>query len=147
MKNLIQKQYSSLLLIATLAFVVTACSTTGMQRSEKVQSSLQTVDNDISSIVVQLDAINSSLDELTKPGQADRKQAFDLFSENVSKIKEMEGDFAKHSKEMEKAGDAYFASWNKDSQQYDNPEIQREFLWRQIAVIISQPAEATLHVT
>ena len=96
-----------------------------MQRSEEVQSTMRTVDNDIKSIVVQLDAIGSSLDELTKPGQADLKRAFDLFSDNASKIKKMEQDFAKHANEMESSGKAYFNEWDNDSQKYDNPEIQK----------------------
>lgn len=108
------------------AFAVTACSTTGMQRSQDVQSSMQTVDNDIKSAVVQLDAINSSLSELTKTGQADMKKAFDLYSENASEIKKMEKDFEKHASQMEASGKNYFAEWDKDSEQYDNADIQRQ---------------------
>jgi uncharacterized lipoprotein len=37
---------------AAAVFTLAACSTTGMQRSEDVQSSLETVDNDIKPIVV-----------------------------------------------------------------------------------------------
>jgi hypothetical protein len=107
-------------------FAVTACSTTGMQRSEDVQSTMQTVDNEIKLIVVQLEAIGASLDELTKPGQADLKRAFDLFSDNASKIKNMEQDFSKHAAQMEASGKAYFDAWDSDSQQYDNPEIQQQ---------------------
>ena len=96
-----------------------------MQRSEDVQSNMQTVDNDIKQIVVQLDAIGASLDELTRPGQADAKQAFDVFSENVSKIEKMEKDFSKHADQMTKSGKKYFEEWDKKNNQYDNPEIQR----------------------
>ena len=116
--------------VLAILFLVTlitaaACSTTGMQRSEDVQSSMETVDNDIKLIVVQLDAIGSSLDELTRPGQADVKRAFDLFSDNVSKIEDMEEDFVKHADEMTKSGKTYFDAWDKNKNQYDNPEIQR----------------------
>lgn len=114
------------MLSIAIAFTVAACSTTGMQRSQEVQSSMQTVDNDIKSIIVQLDAINSSLTELTKPGQADMKKAFDLFSENASKIKDMQKDFIAHAAEMEANGQEYFAEWDSDKQNYDNPDIQRK---------------------
>lgn len=113
--------------LATL-FAVTACSntsTTGMQRSEDVQSTMQTVDNDIKLIIVQLDAIGASLAELTKPGQADMKRAFELFSDNTSKIAKMEKDFSKHAVEMKSSGEAYFAEWDSDNQNYDNPDIQK----------------------
>lgn len=126
MKKLITPFNTFILFCLAAAFTVTACSTTGMQRSQDVQSTMKTVDNDIKSIIVQLDAINSSLDELTKPGQADLKKAFNLFSENTSDIKEMQKDFAKHAEQMEARGKAYFAEWDKNSQQYDNPEIQKK---------------------
>lgn len=126
MNKLITFNYTFLLFCLTIVFAVTACSTTGMQRSEDVQSSMKTVDNDIKSIVVQLDAINSSLDELTKPNQAELKKAFDLFSDNASKIKNMEEDFSKHAARMEGSIKTYLAEWDKDSQQYDNPDIQKQ---------------------
>lgn len=134
MKNLITSGNTFLLFCLVTVFAVTACSTTGMQRSEDVQSTMETVDNDISSIIVQLDAIEASLDELTKPGQADLKKAFDLFSDNASKIKEMEEDFANHADQMEASGEAYFEEWDKDSQQYDNPEIQERSEERRAAL-------------
>ncbi len=125
MKQRIKNGNFVLLICITTAFAVAACSTTGMQRSENVQSSMQAVDNDIKQIVVQIDAINASLEELTKPGQADRKRAFDLFSENSSKIEKMEKDFTKHAEQMESSGKTYFNTWDKNNQQYDNPDIQQ----------------------
>lgn len=126
MKKLIKSGNYLLVLGLASVFAVAACSTTGMQRSEDVQSTMETVDNDIKLIVVQLDAIGASLDELIKPGQADVKRAFDLYSDNVSKIKKMEKDFEKHAEEMETSGKTYFAEWDKDGQRYDNPEIQQQ---------------------
>lgn len=111
--------------VLLLAFTVAACSSTGMQRSEDLQSSLETVDNDIKLIVVQIDAIGSSLDELTRPGQSEVKKAFELYSKNVSKIESMEKDFANHADEMTSNGKTYFDNWDKKEDQYDNPELQR----------------------
>jgi hypothetical protein len=111
--------------LMAIMFTAAACSTTGLQRSEDVQSDMRNVDNDIKLIVVQLDAIGSSLDELTKPGQADVKRAFDVYSNNVSKIEKMEKNFSKHADQMTKSGKKYFAAWDKDKNQYDNPDIQR----------------------
>lgn len=125
MKKLITSGNTCLLLCLAMVFAISACSTTGMQRSEDVQSTMQTVDNDIKSIVVQIDAINSSLEELTKSGQADLKRAFDLFSDNASEIEKMEKDFEKHAAQMEASGKTYFEKWDDDSEKYDNPEIQK----------------------
>lgn len=126
MKKLITFGNTYMLICMAMVFAVSACSTTGMQRSEEVQSTMQTVDNDIKLIVVQLDAIGASLDELIKPGQADVKKAFDVYSGNVSKIKKMETNFAKHAGEMEASGKTYFAEWDNNGQKYDNPEIQKQ---------------------
>lgn len=126
MKKFIQHGNIYVLFCLAMVFAVAACSTTGMQRSEEVQSTMQTVDNDIKRIIVQLDAIGASLNELTKPGQADMKASFDLFSKNASKIKEMQQDFAEHAREMEESGEAYFSEWDSDAQNYDNPDIQRQ---------------------
>lgn len=127
MKKLIIKPSNTFLLFClATAFAVTACSTTGMQRSEDVQSTMETVDNEIKLIIVQLDAIGASLDELTKTGQADKKKAFDLYSDNVSKIAKMEKNFSKHADQMEASGKAYFSEWEKDGDKYDNPDIQRQ---------------------
>jgi hypothetical protein len=113
------------ILILGITITAAACSTTGMQRSEDVQSDMRAVDNDIKLIVVQLDAIGASLDELTKPGQADVKRAFEVYSNNVSKIEKMEKNFSKHADQMTKSGKKYFEAWDKNKNQYDNPDIQR----------------------
>jgi len=105
-----------------------------MQRSEDVQSTMQTVDTDIKEVIVQLDAIGSSLDELTKPGQADVKKAFELYSNNVSKIEKMEKDFVKHADAMKTSGEVYFEAWDKQQDSYDNPEIQRLSDERRVAL-------------
>ncbi|MEX1013868.1 MAG: DUF2959 family protein [Candidatus Paceibacterota bacterium] len=125
MKNFIKPGNAIIVLLLATSFTLAACSTTGMQRSENVQSSMKSVDNDIKLIVVQIEAIGSSLNELTKPGQADVKRAYDVFSNNVSKIKKMENDFSKHADEMTESGKIYFQEWDKNNNQYDNPEIQK----------------------
>jgi hypothetical protein len=125
MKRIFKSGNSIAVLLMAVAITVAACSTTGMQRSQDVQSDMQTVDNDIKLIVVQLDAVGASLDELTRPGQSDVKKAFDDYSNNVSKIEKLEKDFAKHADQMTASGKTYFEEWDKNKNQYDNPEIQR----------------------
>ncbi len=117
--------FAIVVILLAITITATACSTTGIERSEDVQSDLRTVDNDIKLVIVQLDAIGSSLDELTKPGQADVKRAFDVFSKNVSKVEKMEKNFSKHADQMTKSGKTYFEAWDKNKNQYDNPDIQK----------------------
>jgi F0F1-type ATP synthase membrane subunit b/b' len=115
-------------IIAMIVLAMTglaACSSTGIQRSEKTTTTMQTMENDIKMVSVQLDATNASLDELMKPGQSDVKKAFDLYSNNVDKIESMEKDYAKHAEEMKSKGKDYFEEWQKEGKSYKNPEIQK----------------------
>ena len=114
-----------LIVMLILAVIgISSCASTGMQRSEKATTTMQTMDNDIRKVVVQLDATGASLDELTMSGQSDVKKAFDLYSDNVSKIEKMEIDFAKHADEMKIRGKEYFQEWQKEDDKYKNPRIQ-----------------------
>jgi hypothetical protein len=110
--------------IIVALFSAAGCASTGIERSNKATTTMQTMDSDIKLVAVQLDATGASLDELMKPGQSDVKKAFDLYSGNVSKIEKMEKDFAKHADEMQARGKDYFSEWKKEGNAYKNPEIQ-----------------------
>ncbi|MFZ1290574.1 MAG: DUF2959 family protein [Melioribacteraceae bacterium] len=114
-----------LLTVFTIALVTfVGCSSTGMERSNEATTTMQTMDSDIKLVVVQLDATSASLDELTNPIQSDVMKAFNLYSSNVLKIESMEKDFAKHSNEMKARGKDYFEEWQKEDDEYNNPQIQ-----------------------
>ena len=110
--------------LAVAAINISGCATTGIQRSEQASTTMQAVSSDIRLILVQLDATGASLDELTRPGQSEVKKAFDLYSNNVSILTEMENDFSKHADQMKARGKDYFDEWQREGQQYKNPEIQ-----------------------
>ncbi|RJP76534.1 MAG: hypothetical protein C4522_18305 [Desulfobacteraceae bacterium] len=110
--------------LAVAAISLSGCASTGLQRSEQASTSMQAVDNDIKLIVVQLDATNAALDQLTRSGQSDVKTAFDLYADNVSKLAAMETDFAENAAEMKARGKDYFDEWKIEGNQYKNPRIQ-----------------------
>jgi uncharacterized phage infection (PIP) family protein YhgE len=112
----------SIFIIAIL--ILTGCSSSGLKRSEKASSTLESMDKDVKSIIAQLDATAASLAELTKPGQSDIKKAFDQFSKNVSSIEKLENSFSKNADDMKTRGNDYFGEWQKEDTQYDNPELQ-----------------------
>jgi hypothetical protein len=122
---------SSIQLVSYLvsAFVVatvgmTGCASTGIQRSEKATTTMQTMDKDIKQVVVQLDATGASLDELMRPGQSDVKKAFVSCTNNISKIEKMEQHFAIHADEMKDRGKDYFDEWQKEGNKYNNQQIR-----------------------
>ncbi|MDZ7694270.1 MAG: DUF2959 family protein [Balneolaceae bacterium] len=96
-----------------------------MQRSQDTRTTMETMDNDIKSASVQLDATGKSLDELMRSGQTDVKSAFDSYKKNVEKMVSMENKFAKHADQMKEKGSDYFKEWEKEGSEYKNPEIQR----------------------
>lgn len=125
MEKLIPSGSTIALFCLVTAFAVSACSTTGLQRSDDIQSKMESVDNDIAAIVEQIEAVGSSLDELTRRGQSDLEGAFNQFSDDASKIEDMQQRFSRHAAEMEESGEAYFEAWESDSEEYDNPEIRQ----------------------
>jgi hypothetical protein len=105
--------------------ILLGCASTGIQRSTEASTTMQTMDSVIKLVVVQLGATGASLDELTKPGQSDVRKAFDLYTANVSKLENLEKDFARHAEQMEVRGREYFEEWQKDGDTYKSPEIQK----------------------
>jgi hypothetical protein len=112
----------SILLIA--AIIIAGCSSTGMERSEKASTTMETMDNDIKIVITQLDITGASLEALMRPNQQEIKKTYDVFKENVSKMEDKEKDFIKHAIEMKKRGKEYFAEWQKEGGKYKNPQIQ-----------------------
>jgi hypothetical protein len=111
-----------LLVIVALDFA--GCSSTGIQRSERTTTTMQTMDNDTKLAIEQFDATGASLDELTKPGQSDVKKAFNSCTDNISRIEKMEQVFAIHADEMKARGAEYFQEWQKEGNKYNNPQIR-----------------------
>ncbi|MBN2202092.1 hypothetical protein JW777_09085 [bacterium] len=121
------KNRSALLPIAIfvgLSAFFAGCATTGMERSEKATTTMQTVSEEISKVVVQLDLTGASLNDLTRVGQSDVKSAFDSYSANVLKMDELEKKFTIHADEMKMRGKEYFAEWKKQGNAYANPKIR-----------------------
>ncbi len=113
-------------LLFLISFVLVGCgSTTGLERSEAIQTSMERVDDNIGEIQSQVNAVNSSLSELTRRGQGDIKGSFERFSEEASKLREMEREFVKNADRMESNAEAYFEGWSRADEQYENPEIKR----------------------
>ncbi len=114
--------HCALLIIAALG--ITSCASTSMQRSQDIQTTMETMDNDIQEASRQLDVTGISLDELMRSGQTDVKKAFGSYKDNVEKMEAMEKKFAKHAEQMKSRGIDYFEEWEKEGTEYNNPQIQ-----------------------
>ncbi|MEX1261885.1 MAG: DUF2959 family protein [Balneolaceae bacterium] len=108
------------------SFTLSGCaSSSGLERSEAIQTSMDRVDENVESITTQVNSVNSALNELTRQGQGDIRGAYDRFSEEVSELREMERDFESNAEEMESDAENYFEGWTQTADQYENPELQR----------------------
>ncbi|MCE5304681.1 DUF2959 family protein [bacterium] len=149
MKYAMQSVYFMFGMLMLSVLILTGCgSSTGMQRSEKATTSMETFDNDIKLVVAQIDATNASLNDLTRSSQSDVKKAFDLYKKQVSKIEDLQKSFAKHADEMNARGKDYFDEWQKDGDKYKNPAIQQlsEQRQQELADIYGQIARNSLGV-
>lgn len=113
---------ASLLLVAISG--LSGCATTGMQRSEKTNTSMQTVETDIRQAMAQVDVTSASLEELVRPGQSDVKKAFGKYSDSVEKMDTLGKRLFNHVDKMSAQGKDYFEEWQKQGNAYTNPEIQ-----------------------
>lgn len=149
MKYAMQSVYFMFGMLMLSVLILTGCgSSTGMQRSEKATTSMETFDNDIKLVVAQIDATNASLNDLTRSSQSDVKKAFDIYKKQVSKIEDLQKTFAKHSDEMNARGKDYFDEWQKDGDKYKNPAIQQlsEQRQQELSDIYGQIARNSLGV-
>jgi ABC-type Zn uptake system ZnuABC Zn-binding protein ZnuA len=135
---------------ATLVLMVFAagCATTGMQRSENTSTKMKIVEQDIENAAAQVDMTRASLEELFRPGQADVKKAFELYSDNVAKMEELGKKFLNHTAGMSNQGKQYFEEWRKENNAYTDPEIQALSEQRRsdLSGIFDQIAESSVGV-
>jgi hypothetical protein len=106
------------------ALSLSACTTTGMQRSAKTGTSMETVERDIRAAVTQVDATDASLDEVVKPGQQDVKKAFKKYTADVRKMESQGKTLFEHADRMSAQGKEYFEDWRTQGNTYVNPQIQ-----------------------
>jgi len=143
-------QYTTFFTILLLGVItcLIGCATTGIERSENVTTTMQTVAEEINQVNVLLDATGASLEDLTNLGQSDVGKAFDSYSANVVKMDNLEKQFAKHADEMRSRGIEYFAEWKKQGDEYTNPQIRELSEQRRAALseVYGKIAEASIEV-
>jgi hypothetical protein len=135
-------------LIIAAIIGLASCNSTGTDRSKQASATMETVENDIKSVGVQLDVTGASLDELMKQGQPEVKKAFDAFTDNLSKLESMQKKVARHADEMKERGKEYFEEWQKEGDKYKNQQIQELSEQRRadLGAIYSRIAENSIGV-
>jgi len=114
----------TMVLLGTASFLG-GCATTGMDRSAKTSNSIQDLENEIRKIDLQIDATSQSLDALVIPGNTNLKKSFNNYSDNVDKLDDDGKKVIKRMDEMKEHSTKYFAEWEKQGTNYQNPEISQ----------------------
>ena len=133
----------ALLLLSTAPFLG-GCATTGMDRSTKASNSIQSEDQEIRKLIVQIDATGGSLDSLMVVGAPDLKKPFDAYSKNLDQLDSEGKRTIKRMEDMKARNTAYYAEWEKQGDTYTNPQIRELSDERRVklAAIYAQVPEA-----
>ncbi|MBE0596907.1 MAG: DUF2959 family protein [Desulfuromonadales bacterium] len=116
--------FFTLLLLGAVVFLG-GCAKTGMDRSVKASNSIQEVDQEIRKMGVNIDATATSLDSLFLASQPDLKKSFDTYSKDVTEFEKQGEKVIKRVEEMRKSSTAYFSEWEKQGDNYTNPQIRQ----------------------
>jgi hypothetical protein len=99
-------------------------SKTGNQRSVKTGNTMEAVEKDYRQALAQIDATGASLQDLVRPGQRDVKKAFRKYSADVNQMEDLGKRLLEHGDKMSAQGKDYFVEWEKQGDEYTNPQIQ-----------------------
>lgn len=114
--------FSAMILGASI--FLSGCVTTGIQRSTNTRITMRAVEDDYQQAIIQVSNTNASLELLIKMDQGDEKKAFDKYSVNVKKMKEVGKRLFEHADKMRGQQKEYFEEWRKQGNVYANPQIQ-----------------------
>lgn len=117
-------------LLFVLIFFIYGCATTGankedgLDRSERVLASMETVYEDIKTTIQEVEAVESSLNDVTRAGQSDVRSAFDSYTENVNELENNGNRLWENIEEMDEHAEVYFSGWENDGEEYNNARLQ-----------------------
>jgi hypothetical protein len=115
-----------ILAVATLVLVAStvSCATTGRDRSIQVTNSIQDVDKEIRTIITQIEATEISLQAMMKAAPPDLAKAYDTYKADVAAL-EIQGNLVlQREAEMNSKSLDYFSEWQKQGNNYTNPQIR-----------------------
>jgi hypothetical protein len=114
--------FSATILGASL--LQSGCATTGNQRSTDTRNTMKSVEQDYIDAMAQVDVTDGSLQSIIDPGQPNEKQAYDKYSNNVSKMETLGKRLFEHAEQMNKQQKNYFEEWRMQGNTYTDEQIQ-----------------------
>ncbi|MEX0648873.1 MAG: DUF2959 family protein [Balneolaceae bacterium] len=101
------------------------CQTSNVDRAERTTTSMQTLNEDLNTMIDHIDQVEASLNNLTNPQQENIRQVYEEYSSRVEEMESHGERLITHADEMNEQGDEYFSEWEQQDGSYTNPQIQR----------------------
>ncbi len=106
------------------ALLQSGCATTGNQRSADTRNTMKTVEQDYIDAMAQVDVTDGSLQSLIDPGQPNEGQAYDKYSNNVSKMETLGKRLFERAEKMNTQQKNYFEEWRMQGNTYTDEQIE-----------------------
>lgn len=115
------------LLLTTLAAAAlsTGCGTTsGYKQADKTGAGVAEFREEILNGKKAIDATMKSLDQIAASATTDPRKPFEQYAKSVANLESTAAKARKRAEDMQQQGKAYFAQWEKQMAEVQNPEIR-----------------------
>jgi|GEM_PF-3935653 len=108
-----------------LVLLFAGCATTGgLERSEQMTSSMESVEEDINLTLEEVNAVERSLNDLIRPGQGNVEEVYSEYSESVDELEEYGNSFITELDDMNSYASTYFSEWQAENQEFESQRLQ-----------------------
>ena len=110
---------------AFAALLLAGCgTTTGYKRADKTGAGIAEFREEVAKASAAVNDTVKALDEVAVTADTNPRKAFERYSKSLSNLESAADKARKRAKEMREQGQAYFATWEKQMEQVQNPEIR-----------------------
>ena len=109
--------------LATAA-LFTGCATSGYQQADKTGAGIASFREEIAKAKLAVDDTVKSLGQVAVTANTNPRDAFKQYSRSLANLEATADKAKKRSAEVKAQGQTYFANWEKELAQLNNPEIK-----------------------
>ncbi len=110
---------------AVAAVIITGCGTTaGYKQADKTGEGIAEFREEVTKTKQAVDDTVKSLGQVAVTANTNPREAFTQFSKSLANLESAAAKARKRGQEMKEKGQAYFADWEKQLAQMNNPEIK-----------------------
>jgi hypothetical protein len=110
---------------ALAAVVFSGCGTTaGYKQADKTGAGIAGFREEITKASAAVNETVKCLDDIATTANTDPRKAFESFSQSLANLESAAAKARKRAQDMKERGQAYFAEWEQQLAQINNPEIK-----------------------